>query len=134
MSKEVKEIRENSKIKSIIKGCIFTFIFTYLSVIIYSFILAYTNVSDSTIPTVIIGITMFSIFLSTMIFCRQIGTNGLINGAIISALYIGIIYLISSVAKTGFMVDKYSIIMIITCIIAGGIGGIIGVNFSSARR
>ena len=134
MNKEVKEIRENSKIKSIIKGCFFTFVFTYLFVVIYSFILAYTNVPDTTIPTVVIGITMFSIFLSTLIFCRQIGSNGLINGAIISTIYIGLIYLISSIAKVGFALDKYSIIMIITCILAGAIGGIIGVNFGNVRR
>ena len=134
MNKEVKEIRESSKVKSIVKGSFFTFAFTYLLVVIYSFILAYTNVPDTTIPTVVIGITMFSIFLSTLIFCRQIGNNGLVNGAIISLIYIASIYLISSLTKVGFTLDKYSIIMIITAIISGMIGGIIGVNFSNVRR
>lgn len=134
MNKEVKEIRENNKIKSIIKACFFTFAFTYLLVVIYSFVLAYTNVPDSTIPTVVIGITMFSIFLSTLIFCRQIGSNGLVNGVIISTIYIGLVYLISSLTKVGFTLDKYSIIMIITAMLSGIIGGIIGVNFSNVRR
>lgn len=134
MNKEVKEIRESSKAKSIIKGSFFTFAFTYLLVVIYSFVLAYTNVPDTTIPTVVIGITMFSIFLSTIIFCRQIGSNGLVNGTIISLIYIGSIYLISSLTKVGFTLDKYSIIMIITAMISGMIGGIIGVNFSNVRR
>lgn len=134
MKKEIKEIRENGIVKSIVKGCCFTFLFVYILIVIYSFILAYTNVSDTTIPTVVIGITMFSLFLSTLINCRSIGKNGLINGSLISIIYIGVIYFISSLTKTGFSLDRYSIIMIITCIIAGGIGGVIGVNFGNVRR
>ena len=44
-------------------------------------------------------------------------------------MYIGLIYIISSIVKGGdFAIDLGSIIMITVGIIGGAIGGIIGVN------
>ena len=39
-----------------------------------------------------------------------------------------LLYIISSIVQTGFSLNMYSIVMIIASIIAGMIGGIMGVN------
>ncbi len=134
MKNEVTQIKDTSRIKYIVKGTIFTYIFALILIFIYSTMLAYTNISDSTIPTFVAGISIISVLLSTTIFSRQIGSSGIINGAIIGGIYIGLIYFLSSWFKTGFALDKYSIFMIITIILTGAIGGIIGVNFNRTAR
>lgn len=134
MKNEVTQIQDTSRIKYIIKGIIFTYIFAVVLIFIYSTLLAYTNISDSTIPSFVAGISIISVLFSSIIFSRQIGTSGIINGAIIGGTYIGLIYLLSSLFKTGFALDEYSIFMIIVIILTGAIGGIIGVNFNRTAR
>ena len=54
--------------------------------------------------------------------------NGMINGAIIGLIYIAVIYILSSIIEGTFSLNTYSIVMIIGSILAGALGGIIGVN------
>ncbi len=85
------------------------------------------NINDEQISTIIIIINAISILIGTTIATRKLTKNGIINGIIIAGIYIGAIYLISSFIY-GFGVNTKSIIMIITSIIIGAIGGIIGIN------
>ena len=54
--------------------------------------------------------------------------NGIINGVLIGLIYICVIYILSSVIEGNFALDLKSIKMIIGALIAGAVGGIIGVN------
>ena len=54
--------------------------------------------------------------------------NGILNGGIIGFIYILAIYLLSSLIGGGFGLNIYGIIMMIAGIVAGAIGGIVGVN------
>jgi putative membrane protein (TIGR04086 family) len=58
----------------------------------------------------------------------NIKRNGLISGATIALIYIYIIYFLSSIITKNFSLNGYSILMIITSLLSGAIGGIIGVN------
>lgn len=58
----------------------------------------------------------------------KIKKNGIINGGVIGFIYILLIYLISSITGVGFSININSIIMIICAVLAGMVGGIIGVN------
>lgn len=80
------------------------------------------------IPTVIIISTIISILIGSSISTIKIRKNGIVNGGIIGLIYILGIYLISSMVEIGFALNIYSIIMIILSILAGMIGGIVGVN------
>lgn len=115
---------------TIIKGIILAYAVTIVLIIIYAMILAFTKVSESTIPVCMIVITLISVMASSSIMVSKIKEKGLVNGAIIGLTYIGIIYLISSVFDTGFMLNGYSVIMILLTALAGIIGGITGVNLS----
>ena len=59
---------------------------------------------------------------------NKIKKNGILNGGIIGLIYILFIYFASSITGNGFGLNVYSIIMIILGILAGMIGGIVGVN------
>ena len=66
--------------------------------------------------------------IGSQITTSHIKKNGIINGVLVGLIYIMFLYLLSSVISKNFAVNSYAIIMIITSIIIGGLGGIIGVN------
>lgn len=117
-----------SNIKIIIKGSIFSAIITLVLLFIYSCILTFTNVSDSTIPVIVIILTIISILMGSSLATNRIKSKGLINGSLVGGIYLCTIYIVSSFLNTGFNFNLYSIIMLATGILAGGIGGIMGVN------
>lgn len=118
----------SKNIINIIKGTMIAIIITLLALLIFSALLTYTDIKESTIKPVIIVITAISILLGSGISTRKIKKMGLINGGIVGLIYILSIYLLSSITGTGFALNMYSIMMIIAGIIAGVLGGIIGVN------
>ena len=125
---ENMQINENKTLTNILKGVGISIITTVILLIIFSILLTYTNIQESVINPVIMIITAISILIGSSIGNIKIRKNGLINGGIIGAIYIIIIYLISSILNWRFSLNLQSIIMIITSVIFGILGGIIGVN------
>ena len=115
-------------IKNIFIGIGIAMLFTVICLLIFSLILTYTNVSESTIVPVIIVVTGISILIGSSIGNIKIRKNGILNGAIIGGGYILILYLISSLLNVKFSLNIQSAIMIAVGIIFGILGGIIGVN------
>ena len=123
----VNESSSNNIIR-ILKGSLISIVTTLILLIIFSAILTYTNVNENVMPTVIIIVTALSILIGSQISTSKIKKNGIINGASVGAIYILLLYLISSLVTKNFSLNNYSIIMMFTSLLIGGIGGIIGVN------
>ena len=121
-------INENKSVTNILKGVGISLISTLIMLIIFSIILTYTNIQENVINPVIMIITAISILIGSSLGNIKIRKNGLLNGAIIGASYIAIIYLISSILNWRFALNVQSIIMITVAIVFGVLGGIIGVN------
>lgn len=126
MSENISENGNN--IKRIIKGSIFSIVITLIGLLVYSIILSYTSVSESTMPATIIIITAVSILIGSTISTSNIKKNGIVNGVLVGIIYIAIIYLISSIVTGNFLLNTNSIIMVIASTLTGALGGIIGVN------
>lgn len=126
--KEVTQEGTKSNLIRILKGSVTAIIITLILLIIYSAILTYTNVNESTMKITIIVITAISILIGSFISSSNIKKNGLTNGALVGLIYILTIYLLSSIVSQNFMLSVTSIVMIIASILAGAIGGIIAVN------
>ena len=122
------QINENKTLINILKGVGISLISTLVMLIIFSIILTYTNIQENVINPVIMIITAISILIGSSLGNIKIRKNGLINGGIIGAIYIIIIYLISSILNWRFSLNIQSVIMIITAVVFGILGGIIGVN------
>lgn len=118
----------NNYIIKISTGIIIAIVLTLILLFIFSVILAYTDISETTIVPVIIGITGVSILSGSSISTSKIKKKGIVNGMIVGAIYIFIIYIISSILNKGFGLNTYSIIMMAIGVTAGAIGGIVGVN------
>ena len=121
-------VNENKAFITILKGVLISLIVTFLLLLIFSLVLTFTDIQEDVIAPVIIIITAISILIGSSISNIKIKKNGLINGGIIGALYVAILYIISSILNWKFGLDIKSIIMIAVGIIFGILGGIIGVN------
>ena len=123
----VKENNSNG-IVIILKGTLISIIATIVLLMIFATVLTYSNINENSMPTVIIVLTAFFSLVNNQITTLQIKRNGIVNGALVGALYSLALYLISSIISKDFSLNIYSIIMMATSILIGGIGGIIGVN------
>ena len=115
-------------IKNIFKGSLLSIIISIILLFIFSAILAYTSVSEKTMPVVVIIITMVSILIVSQIATIKMKKGGLLNGGMVGLIYILFLYLISSIITKNFSVSAYAIIMSIVSIVAGCVGGIVGIN------
>lgn len=118
----------NNNIGIISKGVIIAIITSMILLLVFSAILTYSNVPESVSNPVIITITAISILLASQISTRKIKRNGIVNGGIIGGIYIIALYLISSIITGNFALGLNAIIMIIASVVAGMLGGIVGVN------
>lgn len=126
-----RKTKEDSNFVRIIKGSILSIILTIICLLIFSLILAYTNIPEKTMIPVITAVTAISILAGSIISVSKIEKKGIINGALVGLIYILTIYIISSIAKGKFGITINSIILIASAIIAGMLGGIIGVNIKN---
>jgi len=125
---EIYQGTTNKTVVNIVKGVGISLIATLIFLFVFALVLTYTNVSEQVTSPVIMIITAISILMGSSIGNIKIKKNGLLNGGIIGASYIIIIYLISSILNWSFGLNWQSIIMIIIGIVFGILGGIIGVN------
>lgn len=123
-----KEAKEN--LIRIIKGSGVALGITLLLLFIFAVVLTYTNIEESVIKPVIIIVTAISILIGSSLSTLKIKKNGLLNGAIVGFIYIFSLYIISSITGSGFNLNIISIIMLVASVVAGMVGGIIGVNLN----
>ena len=76
MNNVVTETSSDNNLIKIFKGLICSFIITLVSILIFSIILTYTNISESVIPVVIIILTFISILIGSMLSSKSINKNG----------------------------------------------------------
>lgn len=123
--------RENLKKSNyiyILRGIIVSVLITLLGLLIFSIILTKTNTSEATIFPVVVVITAISILIGSFIASGKIKNKGIVNGAIVGGCYMLVIYLLSSIMGNSFSLNVQSFVTIIAAIMAGIIGGILGVN------
>lgn len=113
---------------NILKGLATSYIFTFISFLIFSFILTFTNISDSNIPNIILIISILGILIGSATCTRYAHSQGLLWGAIVGLSYSLLLYLLSSLLLVGFSSGMSTIYLILSSILFGGIGGVVGIN------
>ncbi len=112
----------------IVKGSILAIGITMIALLIFAILLTYTNISENYIHLGIIIVTAISILLGGMISTKKIQKKGFLNGMLVGLIYMLTLYIVSGITTSGFQFSTSTIIMFASSVIAGIIGGIIGVN------
>lgn len=115
-------------IANIMKGVLISLIFTMIFLFIFSIILTYTSLNEKLINPFIIVTTAISIFIGSTIGNNSIKKNGIINGGLIGGIYLILLYIISSIINRKFGFTIQSVIMIVSGMFCGMLGGILSVN------
>lgn len=116
------------KIKYILKGVIGSLVLTFIFIVIFSFILANTDLNDNYIKPVLVGLTFFSIAINSFLSLKKLKSKGLVSGLIIGLIYCMLLIISSSILNKGIVFSVYSYVQIIFCLLSGMLGGILGVN------
>lgn len=91
-------------------------------------LLAYTNINDNMMGTLIFVFTAISIFIGSTLLNRKIKKRGYLYGMIFGLIYFILIFTFSSLAFSTFNLNTTVLIYILMSITSGIVGGIIGVN------
>lgn len=112
----------------LIKGLGFSYIFTFITFLIFALILHFTNISDGIIPGIILLISILSILTGSAICTKNASSQGWLWGSLVGLSYALILYIVSSLTLTGFYIPLSSLYLILGYTAIGAIGGIIGIN------
>lgn len=121
-------LTERLNLVTILKGIVLSYIITIPLFLIFSYILTYTDFPEKLVSFVVIIVTIASIILAGTIATKRMKSKGWLNGGVVGFLYMFLLYLLSSIVAKNFSIDNRILSMGIIGVLAGSIGGIIGIN------
>ncbi|MCX7920676.1 MAG: TIGR04086 family membrane protein [Clostridia bacterium] len=124
-----KTLSDHVNLMMVVKGIVVSYLITIPTFIIFAFILTYTDFPEKYISTVVIITTIISILTAGSTATRNVRNRGWLNGAIVGAVYMLVLYLSSSIVFSNFTIDRHVTVMTLIGLLTGAIGGIIGINF-----
>lgn len=113
---------------AVIKGELFSILINTIALILLAILMTYSTIAETAIPILVIAINTISIFIGTSIATINLQKNGILNGVLIGIIYIVIYFIISLVTGNINTLNPKLILLVTLGIIAGAIGGIIGIN------
>jgi putative membrane protein (TIGR04086 family) len=126
--KDVTKAKDTSSILVIGKGVLFSFLISAVLLVIYGILLTVTSLSETSVPTVIMIITMISIALSSIYTAVRVDSRGWLNGAIVGFVYMLVLFLIGLIFNTGVTLDSFIFFRLLMGFVIGALAGIIGIN------
>ncbi len=115
-------------ISLLLKGIVFAFLFSLLCFLILSIILSFTSISESIIKPASYIVMIVSIVIASGYVAQRVNKKGWIHGGVTGLLYILVLTIIGYFTGGGFIFDQLLISRILLGIVAGSIGGILGIN------
>ncbi|SCI03724.1 MULTISPECIES: TIGR04086 family membrane protein [unclassified Romboutsia] len=117
------------KTNHVLKGLGYSYILTLIVLLLYNLVLTFTTVSGNTIAMVTAFITTASAAFGGFYTSQHIKEKGLIYGLIVGLMYIVCLIMIVYLAQENFTFDIDMLYKTVFTTLAGGIGGVLGVNF-----
>ena len=117
------------KSNSIFKGLGYAYIITLIALLVYNVLLTFTNVSGNSIAMATSSITTASAAFGGFYASKNIKEKGLLYGLLVGLLYIGCLMIVVFLAKDNFTFEMTMAYKVLLTSVAGGIGGVLGVNF-----
>lgn len=129
-----KNIKDGSKDKDsgavviIGKGVLLAYVISALLLIVYGILLTITSLSESSMSTIVMIITMISIALSSIYSAMKAESKGWLHGAVVGLIYMILLFLIGLIFDTGLSFDSFIIFRLFMGLVIGALSGIIGIN------
>ncbi len=120
--------QKNFYIGFILRGLIFGFLLSLICFLIISIILSFSSISESIIKPSSYIIMVVSIVIASGYTSRKVDKNGWLYGAITGLLYVIILTIAGMITSGGFSLEQIMISRVLMGLIAGTIGGILGIN------
>ena len=117
-----------------LKGVGIAALFTIVVFLISALILSYTSLPEEAIPVISFGVQVIGCLIAGFIPAKRARTRGIFTGSMSGLLYILIIWVFASLAADGFYLGKHILTMLVLSVIAGGLGGIFGVNLKDSNN
>lgn len=121
-------------IKTILKGVLTSYILSVILLAIFAVIITYTNFPESSIPTVVLTISILSILYAGKIAAKKAKSKGWLVGSVSGLMYMFILYLISLIFSQRAVFDAHVAFIFLIGLVAGAVGGIIGINFKKSEK
>ena len=119
----------NGKIlKPVLKGVLIALCISLVAILLFAFLLRFTNISENLISPVNQVIKGISIFLGVLFGMKKVKENGILNGLLIGFLFTVFAFLVFSLLDGQFVFDKTLLNDVIFGSIIGAICVIICVN------
>lgn len=122
------------KVSTIAKSIFFAFLLSIVLLFVFSIILTYTNFPESTIPTVVLTITIISIIFGAEMSGKKARTRGWLTGGITGLTYIILLYIISIIFVERPIFNSHLLVILLISFVSGSLGGIIGINLKKSEK
>ncbi|MBR5156333.1 MAG: TIGR04086 family membrane protein [Clostridia bacterium] len=135
---EYKSVKDTGAVKvsaaAFSKAMLWALGLTSAVLLLAALLLTYTPISETLIPTIAILTAVLSAMSAGVAASRSVKNRGWLTGIFAGILYSIILYIFSSLASDGFHFSGYVIVMSVISMLAGAIGGILGVNMPNKRK
>ena len=133
-SKSLNKLKGNSFWGFLLKGTLIALCMSLVLVLIFAFLLKFTNIPDTAITPINQVIKGVSIFLGVFIGMKKTKELGLVCGLLIGLCYTLLAFLVFSILSGGFVVDITLLTDLIFGAVIGAICGIICVNIKKSSN
>lgn len=131
-TQKVREGHKNSLLLPILKGSLIALCVSLAGILIFAFLLKFTNISDSVIRPINQVIKGLSVLLGVFIGLKKEKDMGLVSGLLIGIVYTMVAFLVFSILDGNFAFDRTLLNDVIFGGIMGAICGIICVNIKKS--
>jgi len=115
-------------LKEYTKFMVISLLIGFIITCLIGLLLAYTNINDNMMGTLIFVGTAISIFIGSTLLNRKFKKRGYLFGLIFGLIFFILIYSISSLLSASLVFNTTVLIYLLMALVSGIIGGIIGVN------
>lgn len=115
--------------KALIKGSLFALSISLIAICIFAFLLRFLDISADLIKPINQAIKIVSILFGVFVGFKNVKEMGLITGFLVGIIYTILAFLIFSLSNGGICFETSLINDLLFGGIAGGIAGVVAVNF-----
>ena len=128
-TKLLKSEEKGVFLKALLKGSLFALSISLIAICIFAFLLRFFDINSDLIKPINQVIKIVSILLGTFLALKNVKEMGLITGFLIGIIYTMLAFIVFSILNGCFVFEPSLVNDLLFGGIAGGIAGVIAVNF-----